>query len=155
MPSDSVERRGRAVERSRTIATTLGPRTPASHGHGSKPRTPREHPNPSNPHYRLKWVVHLPQNGFEPYPHLLRNPSKDQLTLRGPRAPLVSRPAPQLFSDPGRKREPFLGKVGPPKKGKKGATEQLRSQKLAAALYKGMNPEAFGPLKGNHQLDGL
>ena len=43
-------------------------------------------------------------------------------------------PKPQLFSDPGKKREPFLGKtilVGQPPKKRKGtrigATEQLRS----------------------------
>ena len=40
------------------------------HGHGSKARTPSEHPNPHE--NRLKWVVHLPQNGnigFDPQPN--------------------------------------------------------------------------------------
>ena len=42
----------------------------------------------------------------------------------------------QLFSDPGKKREPFLGKtilVGqPPKKKKKGATEQLSGSLISS-----------------------
>ena len=40
------------------------------YGYGSKSRTLSEHPNP---HYRLKWVVHLPQNGtigFDPQPYV-------------------------------------------------------------------------------------
>ena len=37
------------------------------YGHRSKARIPRKHPNPDS--NRLKWVVHLPQNGtigFDP-----------------------------------------------------------------------------------------
>ena len=50
-------------------------------GHGSKPRTPSEHPNPHS--NRLKWVVHLPQNGIPfvlTHSHLIFNsfPSKPQ-----------------------------------------------------------------------------
>ena len=42
---------------------------------GQEPnRTPNEHPNPHS--NRLKWVVHLPQNGtigFDPQPHQIEN----------------------------------------------------------------------------------
>ena len=38
------------------------PQEKVSCGHGSKSRTPSEHPNPHE--NRLKWVVHLAQNGI-------------------------------------------------------------------------------------------
>ena len=60
------------------------PTNTSPHGHGSKSRTLSEDPNPHQ--NRLKWVVHLPQNGtigFDPPPTFKKQKRNPQPGLHG------------------------------------------------------------------------
>ena len=74
---------------------------------GVKIPYPSEHPNP---HYnRLKWVVHLPQNGtivFEPQPHKILPPFECASTVAGLlSAHSVAAAVPRFGSEPEPERD--------------------------------------------------